>query len=59
MSVMKIGMIGVLGVLLALQCKSEKTEYGLYIGGTSGRLRFWFCRGQMGQLVGKGGGLAQ
>ena len=29
MSVMKIGMIGVLGVLLALQFKSEKTEYGL------------------------------
>ena len=47
MSVMKIGMIGVLGVLLALQFKSEKTEYGLYIGVTICLLIFWFCMEQM------------
>ena len=44
---MKIGMIGVLGVLLALQFKSEKTEYGLYIGVTICLLIFWFCMEQM------------
>ena len=53
MSVMKIGMIGVLGVLLALQFKSEKTEYGLYIGVTICLLIFWFCMEQMVHLVGK------
>lgn len=50
---MKIGMIGVLGVLLALQFKSEKTEYGLYIGVTICLLIFWFCMEQMVHLVGK------
>ena len=50
MSVMKIGMIGVLGVLLALQFKSEKTEYGLYIGVTICLLIFWFCMEQMVHL---------
>ena len=48
---MKIGMIGVLGVLLALQFKSEKTEYGLLI--------FWFCMEQMVHLVGKVEALSQ
>ncbi len=59
MSVMKIGMIGVLGVLLALQFKSEKTEYGLYIGVTICLLIFWFCMEQMVHLVGKVEALSQ
>ena len=32
MEIIKIGILGVAGVLLALQFKSEKQEYGLYIG---------------------------
>lgn len=32
MDVMKIGMLGIAGVMLALQFKSGKQEYGLYIG---------------------------
>ena len=59
MSVMKIGIIGVLGVLLALQFKSEKTEYGLYIGVTICLLIFWFCMEQMVHLVGKVEALSQ
>lgn len=31
MNIIKIGLIGVTGVLLALQFKSGKTEYGIYI----------------------------
>lgn len=32
MDVLKIGMLGIAGVLLALQFKSGRQEYGLYIG---------------------------
>lgn len=32
MSVIQIGVIGVIGTLLAVQMKSGKTEYGVYIG---------------------------
>lgn len=32
MDVVKIGLLGVLGVLLAVRFKTEKQEYGLYIG---------------------------
>ena len=32
MEVVKIGVLGVAGVMLALQFKSGKAEYGLYIG---------------------------
>lgn len=31
MSVMQVGIVGVLGVLLAVQFKGGKTEYGIYI----------------------------
>ena len=32
MDALKIGMLGIAGVLLAMQFKSQKQEYGLYIG---------------------------
>ncbi len=32
MSVIQVGVIGVIGTLLAVQMKSGKTEYGVYIG---------------------------
>lgn len=32
MSVLQIGIIGVIGTLLALQFKGGKTEYGIYMG---------------------------
>lgn len=32
MDVLKVGMLGVAGVMLALQFRSNKTEYGMYIG---------------------------
>lgn len=32
MEIIKIGVLGVAGVLLALQFKTEKQEYGLYMG---------------------------
>lgn len=48
---MKIAVLGVLGVLTALQFKSTKTEYGLYIGVTVCLLIFWFCLEQLTDLV--------
>ncbi|WP_342759761.1 SpoIIIAC/SpoIIIAD family protein [Kineothrix sedimenti] len=32
MDVLKVGMLGIAGVMIALQFKSNKQEYGLYIG---------------------------
>lgn len=48
---MKIAVLGVLGVLTALQFKSTKTEYGLYIGVTVCLLIFWFCLEQLTDLI--------
>lgn len=49
MSMLKVGILGVAGVLLAIQFKSGKTEYGIYISialslaifyGVSGQLKY-------------------
>lgn len=32
MEIVKVALIGIIGVLLAIQFKSQKTEYSLYIG---------------------------
>ena len=32
MEIAKVALIGIIGVLLAIQFKSQKTEYSLYIG---------------------------
>ena len=40
MSMLQIGILGVAGVLLALQCKSGKSEYGIYISIVLGLLIF-------------------
>lgn len=42
MEIVKIGILGVAGVLLALQFKSNKPEYGLYIGAAICLLIFSF-----------------
>ena len=40
MSMLQIGILGVAGVLLALQFKSGKSEYGIYISIALGMLIF-------------------
>ena len=40
MDVIQVAALAVAGVLLAVQFKSGKTEYGIYLG-LPGRLRFW------------------
>lgn len=32
MDILKVGMLGIAGVMLALQFRSNKSEYGMYIG---------------------------
>lgn len=41
--VIKIGMLGIVGVLLAVQFKSTKPEYSLYIGIGSAILVFYYA----------------
>ena len=43
MNVWKVGILGIAGVMLALQFKSSKAEYGLYIGFTVCLLIFSFA----------------
>ena len=42
MEIIKIGFLGIAGVLLAVYFKSVKSEYGIYIGTATGLLIF-FC----------------
>lgn len=48
---MKIGIFGVLGVMLALQFKSQKAEYGIYMGIVICLMIFWFCMDGLSKLL--------
>ena len=51
--VAKIGILGVLGVLLAIQFKAQKPEYATYIGLAVSILIFAFCVGQVRNVMDK------
>lgn len=51
--IIKVGMLGIVGVLLALQFKGQKTEYGLYIGFGLSILIFCYVLGQMEAVIGQ------
>ena len=50
--VAKIGIFGMIGVLLAIQFRSRKPEFGMYIALGISILIFTFCIGQAGRLIG-------
>lgn len=41
--IIKIGMLGIVGVLIAVQLKAQKPEYGIYIGLAMGILIFCYA----------------
>lgn len=45
--IIKVGVLGIVGVLLAVQFKSQKPEYGIYIGFTISILIFCYALRQM------------
>lgn len=51
MSIIQIGIIGVLGTLLAIQFKSGKTEYGIYIGAAISIFIFFNIIGRLEVIV--------
>ena len=53
MSMLQIGILGVAGVLLALQFKSGKSEYGIYISIVLGLLIFATLLGKIRLIIGK------
>ena len=57
--IIKIGAFGIVGVLLALQFKSHKPEYSLYIGLALSILIFGFVVGQIETVMGQLGSLKQ
>lgn len=52
MEMMKVGLIGIIGVLLAVQFKSQKQEYGIYAGAALCLVIFWWCLDGLFSLVG-------
>ena len=51
MEIVKIGILGVAGVMLALQFKSGKPEYGLYLGAAVCLIIFVFSVRGLGALL--------
>lgn len=51
--VVKVGLFGIVGVLLALQFKSHKPEYSLYIGFALSILIFCYVMRQMEAVIGQ------
>ncbi len=52
MEVLKIGLLGVAGVMLALQFRSNKPEFGLYIGFAICLLLFSFVVSGLSSVIG-------
>lgn len=53
MEIVKVGIFGVAGVMLALQFKSDKPEYGLYLGAVICLGIFFFSIRGLGMLLSK------
>ncbi|GFI37441.1 SpoIIIAC/SpoIIIAD family protein [Lachnospiraceae bacterium 50-23] len=51
MDVVQIGVIGVAGTLLAVQFKTGKTEYGIYISVALSLLIFFFILGKLEVMI--------
>ncbi len=51
--VIKVGMLGIVGVLLAIQFKAGKPEYGMYIGFGISVLIFYLCVEQVQMVLGQ------
>lgn len=51
MNIMKVGIIAVAGVLLAVQFKSGKAEYGIYISIALGVLIFFSILGYLEEII--------
>ena len=51
--IVKVGILGVTGVLLAAQFKGQKPEYGVYIGVGISVLIFCFCLRQVEAVMGQ------
>ncbi len=49
--IVKVGILGVAGVLLAIQFKQQKPEYGMYIGFGVSILIFGFCLRQVSAVM--------
>ncbi len=52
MSVMQVGVIGVIAAILAVQLKGGKTEYGIYVCMGAGVILFSFIVDRLGTFVG-------
>ena len=51
--IVKVGILSVMGVLLAVQFKGHKPEYGIYIGLSISVLIFWYAIRQVEAVIGQ------
>ena len=49
--IIKVGMLGIVGVLIAVQFKAQKPEYGIYIGFVIGILIFSYALREFGAVL--------
>ena len=49
--IIKVGLLGIVGVLLAVQFKGQKPEYGIYMGFAVGILIFCYVLRQVEAVV--------
>lgn len=53
MEVIKVGLVGIVGVLIAIQFKSQKPEYGMYVGIGVCILIFHYALQCLGSVLGQ------
>lgn len=51
--IIKVGLLGVVGVLIAVQFKAQKPEYGIYIGLAIGILIFCYALKEFEAVIGQ------
>lgn len=51
--IVKVGILGVMGMLIAVQFKAQKPEYGMYISFAISILIFGFCLRQVEAVMGQ------
>ena len=49
--IIKVGILGIVGVLIAVQLKSQKPEYGIYIGLSLGIMIFCYALKEMEAVI--------
>ncbi|RDU24352.1 stage III sporulation protein AD [Anaerosacchariphilus polymeriproducens] len=51
MNILQIGLIGIVGALLAVQLKAQKPEYSIYVGVATSVILFFYITGKLSSVI--------